>query len=117
MADSRSAAEIQKFLWARDNRKLSTRDRNLINAVQLSPEEMMADMQQNMTAGNIAELKSAIRSAPTPEIRTLLTDEHNKIMEMVRKQQEESAPKKQQQTETSLMDTIGNMLQNLWSGR
>lgn len=68
--------DIEQMLAAR---RLSTRDKNLGRAV-AQPQDVHEDtLRMELKPHNFIALERAIQQAPTPEIRALLIEEHNKL--------------------------------------
>jgi len=111
--------DVNRFINASRTGKLSSRDRKFINSFNLSPDELLADMNQDMSAHNQKELAAAIAGAPSPEVRNILVQEQKRIVEQIRNLNNSDLAKSSQQEKedpsVSIFRIIGDAIQNLWS--
>lgn len=113
MADTRLDLDIQKFIHARENGKLSTRHRKLVNSIPLSAQERADDLTNELSDSNMAMLDEALGAATNPTIKKILEQEKTNIMMLRNSPQAKESP--QQIDTSSLLDQIGSVLSNLWS--
>jgi membrane-bound ClpP family serine protease len=64
-------------------RKLSTRDKKLVQALTLTDSEMLADQMKNNSASNISELLREMDMQKNPKNKAVLLSEYNKILQNV----------------------------------
>ena len=80
---------VDSFLLSDRAGKLSSKDRKRINAmrqsVMMSPEEVSADMAENLTSENMQLLHKTIQSTKDPAIKAVLVDEQDRLLGEIKK--------------------------------
>jgi ribosomal protein L24 len=114
------AMDVQKFIQASQAGKLSTRDRKFVNNFQLSEDDMIANMRAEISPSNVASINAELNTAKDPEIKRILQQEKNSILQLIeeadrikKEQQVQNAPPK----EPSFFENILSTIQNLWSSK
>jgi hypothetical protein len=109
---------VQDFLVADSAKKLSSADRKDItkkrNAVAYTQEELAQNIAMELNPSNMTQLASAMKSTDDLEILKILGDEKDNLMAMIAASgAKPNTPP--QEVKASLLDTILNSIQNLWS--
>jgi len=101
------------FLEASKAGKLSTRDRKLRQAVQLSPAEMLADELDSITPFSLVSLQHAISSAKSPDIKNILLEEQERVYELIRKHA--PGPAAASKTDEVDMESMSDIINKVFS--
>ena len=117
MAGSYTEVDVNKFIKASQDRKLSTKHRNFVNQFAMTPQEVEGDKLRELTDANLKELLTSMRDAPSDDIFLTLADEHDKILgaraEFIKNAQAQS--KQTVVKQPTILDQVTDFLQSIWS--
>lgn len=73
-------ADLTAFMQAAKDRKLSTRDRKMLNAFQMTPAETGRDLLDSVSPAGLQELQTEINNTKDPKIKGILLEQQKKAM-------------------------------------
>jgi hypothetical protein len=112
-AGSYTEKDIQKFVTASREGRLSTRDRNFINGFAMTPAEQQRDLLAHLSDSSMLELATEIKNTKSPSVKKILTEHQSNLQAVIKSNAAVNEAMMPPVDAPSIMDKIQSFLTNL----